>query len=111
MTMKKLSVIIPVYNAEKWVGLSKIWLGRIWSETDLSKSSLSEKYILEGIEIFNKLGISISIPWGLLFLGELYSKLMKKENALENLKKAEQGFKKLGHGYFLARTREALGKL
>ena len=48
---------------------------------------------------------------GYLFLVELYTDAGQREKALENLKKAKGMFQEMGMDYWLAKTREVLGKL
>jgi hypothetical protein len=47
---------------------------------------------------------------GYFFLGELYVDTGQREKALENLKKTERMFQEMGMDYWLAKTREILGK-
>ncbi len=44
-------------------------------------------------------------------MGELYADRGQRENALENLKKAEGMFQEMGMDYWLAQTQEVLGRL
>ena len=88
-----------------------MWLGRIWSRMDISKKSLAEEYILEGIRMLEGLGIKLFALQGYFFLGELYADSSQTEKALENLKKAEQAYQKMGMHYWLTRTQEVLGRL
>jgi tetratricopeptide (TPR) repeat protein len=45
---------------------------------------------------------------GYLFLGDLYADAGQKEKAIENLRKAEAMFQKMGMDYWLARTKRLL---
>jgi class 3 adenylate cyclase/tetratricopeptide (TPR) repeat protein len=92
-------------------GASWTWLGRILGKTDASQSDKAEEFILKGIRILDEMKIK---PWsseGLLYLGELYADIGKRENALENLNKAEGHFKEMGMDYWLVKTQEVLGRV
>ena len=51
------------------------------------------------------------VPLRALFLGELYADRGQGQKALQNMKKAEGMFEKMGMDYWLARTQEVLGRL
>ena len=48
---------------------------------------------------------------GHLFLGELYANAGRKEQALENLKKAETMFREMGMDFWVDQTRTLLGRV
>jgi hypothetical protein len=48
---------------------------------------------------------------GYLFLGELHADAGQRDEALENLKKAESMFREMGADYWLAKTEEVMGRL
>jgi tetratricopeptide (TPR) repeat protein len=99
-------------NSEKHIeGASWAFLGRILGKTDLSQSDMAVEYILKGINILDDLKIK---PWcaeGYLYLGELYSSTGNKEDALNNLRKAESMFQEIGMDYYLSKTQEILSRL
>jgi tetratricopeptide (TPR) repeat protein len=99
-------------NSEKHLeGASWTWLGRILGKTDPSQSDKAEACILKGIKILDEMNVK---PWcseGYFCLGELYADTGKREKALENLKKAEGMFQEMGMDYWLARTKEVIGRL
>jgi len=99
-------------NSEKHLeGASWTWLGRILGKTDPSQSDKAEECIVKGIKILEEMGIK---PWcseGYLCLGELYADTGKREKALQNMKKAERMFQKMGMDYWLARTQEVMRRL
>jgi tetratricopeptide (TPR) repeat protein len=100
-------------NSEKhFEGASWVFLGRILGKTDdPSQSNTAAKHILKGIKILDELKI---IPWfaeGHLYLGELYANTGNREEALNNLRKAESMFQELGMDYYLSKTKEILSRL
>ena len=48
---------------------------------------------------------------GYLWLGEVYAESGRREEALENLKKAEGMFREMGMDYWLGKAQEALARL
>ena len=86
-------------------------LGRILGRTEKQQISKAEEYILHGMKILDELKMK---PWyalGYFYLGELYVNAGQKEKALENLKKAEAMFQKMGMDYWLAETGKVLAEL
>ena len=71
----------------------------------------AEEYVLQGIKMLDELKLRPFFSQGYLWLGELYADTGHREKALENLKKAEGMFQEMGMDYWLANTREVLGKL
>ena len=91
--------------------ISKIWLGRILGRDKRSEVNKVTQHIYEGIKILDELRLKPFSAQGYLFLGELYADKGQMEKSLENLKKAEGMFNEMGMDYWLARTREILGRL
>ena len=91
--------------------ISKIWLGRILGRVKRSEVRKVTKHIYEGIKVLDELRLKPFSAQGYLFLGELYADSGQKDIALENLKKSEGMFQKMGMDYWLAKTREVLAKL
>jgi len=99
-------------NSEKhFEGASWAFLGMILGKSNPSKSDTAAKYILKGIKILDELKIK---PWcaeGYLYLGELYAGTGNRENALDNLRKAESMFQEIEMDYYLSKTQEILSRL
>ncbi len=99
-------------NSEKhFEGASWAFLGRIVGKADLSQSDTAAKYILKGIKILDEMKIKSWCAEGYLYLGELYASTGNKENALNNLRKAESIFQEIGIDYYLSKTQEILSRL
>jgi tetratricopeptide (TPR) repeat protein len=92
-------------------GYSMIWLGRILGKTHTSMSAKAEQYIIQGIEISDKLRGKPMIAEGYLHLGDLHIDIGKTEKAREDLHKADEMFRDMGMDYWLKKTQEALGRL
>ena len=75
-----------------------------------SKSDASEKYILEGIKIFEEIKQRPFYSWGYLCLGELYSDTSEYAKAMNTLKKAEGEFQDMGIDYRLSFSKSLIGK-
>ena len=97
---------------EKWYeGITWAFLGRVLGKKDPPEFEKAEEYILKGIQILTEKKLK---PWaseGYLYLGDLYNDLGRKEEALENLKKAEGMFQEMGMDYWLNRTKEVLERV
>lgn len=91
-------------------GISEIWLGRILGKTETS-GPRGEEHIFQEIKILEELKIRPYCAQGYLFLGELYADRGQKEEALQNLKNAEGMFQQMDMDYWLAKTREVLGRV
>ena len=92
-------------------GYSRIWLGRIIAKSDPSQHNRAEKSILKGIDISKSLKTRPTYAEGYLALGELYTDSGQTEKALENLKKAESMFEKMGMDFHLEKTKEVIKRL
>jgi tetratricopeptide (TPR) repeat protein len=89
-------------------------LGRIEGEADSLRIEIAEGSLRQSISLANEMMIKTSSAQGYLFLGEIFEHANRKEEALENLKKAEGMYQGMGVGprsYWLTRTREALARL
>jgi len=86
-------------------------MGRILGKADISHGSEAEKYILEGMKIYEELKVKPGCSWGYFRLGELYADVGQREKALETLKKAEGAFQEMGMDYWLRRTQEVLERV
>ena len=99
-------------NNEKWVeGKSRAALGRILAKADPSQSDKAEKYILQGINILEGLGLKMLYSTAYLYLGELYADTGQVKKAMETLKRTEGMFQEIGMDYWLRKTQAILGKL
>ena len=96
---------------DRWQGLSRIWLGRVVAKTDPTQIEAAEQHILQGISLLEELGIAAFYCLGYLWLGEVYAESGRREEALENLKKAEAMFQEMGMDYWLGKAQEALARL
>jgi len=98
-----------VYEGPGWIAL-----GRIVGEDDPSSIDLAERHIRKGISIAEEIHFKSQVSIGYLFLGEVFEITGRREEALENLRKAEEMYLEMGvapDSYWLARTREALARL
>jgi tetratricopeptide (TPR) repeat protein len=99
-------------NKEKWIeGLSQIILGAIIGTADVSQSAKAEEYMLQGIGLLEELGLRPYCAIGYLFLGQHYAGTGRREDALQDLKKAEAAFQEMGMDYYTAMAQAALGTL
>ena len=58
-----------------------------------------------------ELKIKPYVSRGYFYLGDLYADMGNQDQALENLKKAEEMFQEMGMEYYLAKSRDVLGRL
>ena len=112
MTHAELALRFSLKNNERHVqGLSLIWLGRVVAKTDPAQIEAAEQHILQGISLLEELGTKTQVGLGYLWLGEVYAESGRREEALENLKKAETMFREMGMDYWLVKAQEALARL
>ncbi len=90
---------------------SRITLGRVIAATDRMKFDEARELMLQGINLLDDLQIRPLYAIGLMYLGELYANAGRKEEALENLKKAEGMFREMGMDYWVTQTQEVLAGL
>jgi class 3 adenylate cyclase/tetratricopeptide (TPR) repeat protein len=91
-----------------------IVLGRIAGEVNPSQFTVAEEHIRQGISLGNELQMKNTVSQGYLFLGEVFEIVGRREEALENLKRAEGMYQEMGvdpNSYWLTRTREARARL
>jgi hypothetical protein len=98
-------------NEKHFQGRSRILLGRFLAKADRGQIEAAVGNIRQGISQFEELGTLPWSGWGYLWLGEVYSEAGRKEEALENLKKAEPLFREMGMDFWLAKAQEELAKL
>ena len=88
-----------------------ISLGRSFGKVDLSEFQTAIKTINQGLEILEALKLKGVSVRGYLYLGELYSDLGSKKDAIENLQKAKTMCQEMGIDYWLPKIREMMAKL
>jgi tetratricopeptide (TPR) repeat protein len=71
----------------------------------------AEGYILQGLKILDDLETKPGYAVGCFNLGELYMVFGRKEKALENLRRSEEMFSRMGMDHWLARARDVLARL
>ncbi|MBN2027698.1 MAG: AAA family ATPase [Actinobacteria bacterium] len=102
------------FETKAYEGLGWIALGRVVGEADPSGVETAEEYIREGISIAEKITAKPISAHGHLFLGEVFEIASRREEALENLRKAEGLYLDMSvapDSYWLTRTREALARM
>jgi len=92
-------------------GLTWILLGRIIGKTDPSQTDTAEEHILQGMRVCDELKMKPAYATGYLALGGLHAGAGHKEEARENLKKAEAMFQEMDMDYYLVRTKKLFESL
>ena len=92
-------------------GKALIWLGRISGKTKLPGNDEAEGFIREGMTIFQALETKPGLSLGYLFLGELYARGSRRDEALEIMKRAKAMFEEMGMGLWLGRVDDLLKEL
>jgi class 3 adenylate cyclase/tetratricopeptide (TPR) repeat protein len=98
-------------NEAHFQSISKMLFGLALVKTEPRRVAEAEESILQGINMSGELGLRALSSWGYLFLGEAYAVSGRKEEALENLKKAESMFQEMGMDYWLGKAQEELKRL
>ncbi len=93
-----------------WEACSKVFEGRILGKLETSHE-IGKRHTLLGVNICDEFKLKPILAQAHFYLGELDQNRDRSEQAAENLKKAEVMFRQMGMGYWLTKTREALGKL
>jgi hypothetical protein len=91
--------------------MSRTLLGRVAAKTDPMQIETAEQQILQGISLLEELKLPCFSGYGYLWQGEVYAESGRREEALENLKKAEGMFREMGMDYWLAKAQAALARL
>ncbi len=102
------------FNNKAVEGVARILLGVLAGKADPSHINDALQQIQQGFFILEERKLKPLIAFGYLHLGELFSHVGRKEEALENLKKAEALYLKMKvtpKSYWLKRTQDALAKL
>jgi class 3 adenylate cyclase/tetratricopeptide (TPR) repeat protein len=99
------------FETKHYDGFAWMALGRVIGEADQAQIDVAEQYIRKGISIIEEMKCRPFSAHGHLLLGELFEKVGRREEAIENLKKSEAVGQDLGMGYWLTRTQEALARL
>jgi tetratricopeptide (TPR) repeat protein len=111
LTHARLAVDFSLRNNEKaYEAGARVTLGRIISVTDRTKFAEAEKSVRQGIEILGELQLRPHYAVGILHLGELYAGAQRKDEAIENIKKAEKMFEEMEMAYWPERAKELLAK-
>jgi tetratricopeptide (TPR) repeat protein len=99
-------------NREKYFeGESLLQLGRTLGKMEESQIDEAENHILQGLKILDELETKPAYAVGCLNLGELYLDAGKKDQALENLRRSEEMFSRMGMDYWLTQARNILAKI
>ena len=90
-----------------------LYLGRIEGLVDPSRIDAGLMRLRQCISTFDEMGARTMASLGYMFLGEVYEKAGLREEALENLQRADEmyGDRVKPSSYFITRTREALARL
>jgi tetratricopeptide (TPR) repeat protein len=108
----ELALQFSIENKERQCeGFARAWLGRVVSKTNPTHIEAAEQHLLQGIDLLEELGIVAEYSIGYLWLGEVYAESGRREEAVENLKKAESMFQEMCMDYWLGKTKEVLGRL
>jgi len=96
-------------NQEKhYVGKSLVWLGRVTGLVASHKNNEAIDFVLRGLKILDELETKPDTAIAHLFLGELYWKLGRTDQASSLLKDAAGMFKAMGMVSWLDKTRTIL---
>jgi len=93
------------------LSFSKSLIGNTLFKIDPSQFSASEQIIFDAIRIAENIDSKPGLAMGHLCLGEIYADHGQKEEALENLKKAEWMYQGMKMGLWIEKTREILERL
>ena len=94
--------------------LARIELGRIIGEAHPSQIDLAQQQIRQGIIFAGEKELRTLSAYGYLLMGEVFELAGRREEAKENLSKADEMYQEMGmdpHSYWLTRTQEALARL
>jgi tetratricopeptide (TPR) repeat protein len=98
-------------NERLFQSTSRMLLGYVLSKAEPGQIEEAEQQILQGINIADELGLPVLSGPGYLFLGQAYGESGRRQEALENLKKAESMHREMGMDYWLNKAQEALARL
>jgi class 3 adenylate cyclase/tetratricopeptide (TPR) repeat protein len=99
-------------NREKYgEGVSLVQLGKTLGKMEEPQIDKSEDLILQGLKILDELETKPAYAVGCLNLGELYFDIGRQDKALENLRKSEEMFSRMGMDYWLTQARNVLAKI
>jgi class 3 adenylate cyclase/tetratricopeptide (TPR) repeat protein len=98
-------------NEKHFQAISRIWHGRVLARTHPAEINAAEQHILRGINLLEELEMAAWYSLGHLWLGEVYAESGRREEAQENLEKAEAMFREMGMDYWLAKAQEILARL
>ncbi len=98
-------------NEKGFQSWSSVLLGKVLAKAEPGQIEAAEGHMRQGINLSEELGDQVFSSLGYLWLGEVYADSGRKEDALENIKKAENMFREMGMDYWLVKAQEALAKL
>ncbi len=98
-------------NSKMFEGRTWTLLGHVLGKKNHPEFKRAEEYIIKGNRILEELKLRSFYSPGYLYLGELYTDMGRRDEALRNLKKAEENFSDMGMDYYLKKTRKALDRL
>ena len=99
-------------NRERYFeGESLLQLGRTLGKMEEPQIDKAEGHILQGLKILDELETKPAYAVGCLNLGELYLDAGKEDQALENLRRSEEMFSRMGMDYWLGKAQEVLATL
>jgi len=98
-------------NEKHFESESRMSLGRAIAATETERLNEAQEQVLLGVDILDKLQIKPRYAVGSLYLGELCAQALRKESAVEHMKKAESMFREMGMDYWLCKAQESLAAL
>lgn len=106
------SIALADKNGEKLISAdSRVLLGRILGKVTKAGYREAENCILQAIKDLRRLKAKSKYAQAYLYLGELYTHINRRKEALRSLKNAERLFLGMGVDYWLRETQIALAKL
>jgi len=102
------------YKAKSLECGSLLTLGRMSAGADSSGIDIAENYIQQAMSLAGEMRARPLIAEGHLYLGEIFERAGRREEALENLRKSEQMYLEMDVGpdsHWLTRAQEALERL
>ncbi|MGB6066912.1 MAG: zinc ribbon domain-containing protein [Desulfomonilaceae bacterium] len=88
-----------------------IMFADVTGSTEPEQIEAAEQEILQGISLLEELKLPCFSGDGYLWLGEVYAESGRRDEALENLKKAEGMFREMGMDYWLGKAQEVIARL
>ncbi len=98
-------------DAKLWHGLSLISLGRTIGAINPVNADLAQGHFEHGIGLLQHMKLRPDYSLGYLWRGELYTRLGRRDQASQDLRRAESMFHEMGMDYWLGKAQEALANL